>query len=830
MAQTLRPPSVPLVTHDPYFSVWSNADRLTDTPTTHWTGTKQALSALIRVDGNTYRLMGSTPIDALAMAQTSVQVLPTRTIVNFAGAGVKVAMTFTSPLLPEDLDLMSRPVTYLSVDVVSTDGRPHETSLYLDASAALAVNVADQKVVSSREKAGSLTALKIGTVAQPVLAKRGDDLRIDWGYFYLAAASKDAKFALGTNDTLESGFAQGKAPNRDDSKTPRSINEADPVAALTFSLGKVGAMTVSRRAMLAYDDLYSIQFMGKNLRPYWRRSGANATTLLTTADRDYAKIEARCAAFDTALMADLTKVGGVKYAQIAALAYREALAAQKIVADENGQPISFSKENFSNGCIATIDLIYPAGPQMLALSPSLLKASLQPIMLYGASSRWKWPFAPHDLGTYPKANGQVYGGGERTEENQMPVEESGNLLLLLGALSKIEGNTKYADQFWPTITKWAEYLADKGFDPESQLSTDDFAGHLAHNVNLSAKAIVALGAYAQMAQMRGDTATATKYRGLAERFAGQWVEGAKDGDHTKLAFDRPGTWSQKYNLVWDNLLNMNLMPKSVYESEMAFYKTKLNQFGLPLDSRRDYTKLDWTIWTATLTGKRADFDAIIAPVYDWVNATPARVPMTDWYETKTAKQSGFQARSAIGGVFLPLLTDSSVWNKWTGLDKQRPAGWAPLPVPPTVTELVPSGEKTAGVNWKYSTNTPPANWYAANFDDSAWATGAAGFGSNGTPSISVRTPWTSSDIYLRRSFESDGKTPVGAQIYGFHDEGGEIYLNGVLIGNIEGYNSSYEALMALPAGALKKGRNVLAVHCHQTQGGQGIDIGIATIK
>jgi hypothetical protein len=826
----LRPPSVPLVAHDPYFSVWSNADRLTDAPTTHWTGKTQALSSLVRVDGQTYRLMGMTPTNLLAMSQTSVQVLPTRTIYTFAGAGVSVRLIFTSPLLPEDLELMSRPVTYVTWEVSSTDGKTHDTSIYFDASAALAVNTPAQKVISTRTKVGSMTALKMGTDSQPVLAKRGDDLRIDWGYAYLAAPQRGAQFSLGANDKLEASFVNGANLPKDEAKTARAVSESDGVAAVTFKLGKVGATPVSRRAMLAYDDLYSIQFMGRNLRPYWRRNGADANALLTKASSEYESIAKRCADFDTVLMADMTNVGGAKFAQLGALSYREALAAQKIVADANGQPISFSKENFSNGCIATVDLIYPAGPQMLAMSPSLLKASLQPIMLYGASSRWKFPFAPHDLGTYPKANGQVYGGGERTEDNQMPVEESGNLIILMGALSKVEGNTKFADQFWPTLTKWADYLADKGFDPESQLSTDDFAGHLAHNVNLSAKAIVALGSFAQMAGMRGDSAAQAKYGNLAKQFASQWMEAAKDGDHTKLAFDLPGTWSQKYNLVWDNLLGLNLFPKSLYESEMAFYKTKLNRYGLPLDNRREYTKLDWTIWTATLTGNKADFEAIINPVYDWANETTARVPMTDWYETVSGKQSGFQARSAIGGVFLPLLTNQAVRTKWAAKDKGAYGNWAPLPTPPAVTELVTSGENTAGVIWKYTTQAPAGDWFSAGYDDSAWQSGPGGFGSAGTPNVNIRTQWNTPDIYLRRTFQFNGTQPAGAVLYGFHDEDADVYLNGKLIGRLEGYNTSYEGLLPIPAGALKNGTNVLAVRVHQTGGGQGVDFGIATIK
>ena len=258
----------------------------------------------------------------------------------------------------------------------------------------------------------------------------------------------------------------------------------------------------------------------------------------------------------------------------------------------------------------------------------------------------------------------MYGGGERTEDNQMPVEETGNLIILVAAIAKMEGHADFAGRYWPVLTKWAEYLREKGFDPENQLSTDDFAGHLAHNTNLSAKAIIALGAFAQLSGMRGEAAQAADYRKIAQQFADRWAATADDRDHFRLAFDQPGTWSQKYNLVWDRLLGLNLFPAAVAQKEMAFYRRTQNPYGLPLDNRRLYTKLDWITWTATLTGSRADFDAIVAPVFDFLNDTPHRVPMSDWYWTHDATKTGFQARSVVGGVFLRLLDDETTWKKW----------------------------------------------------------------------------------------------------------------------------------------------------------------------
>ena len=338
---------------------------------------------------------------------------------------------------------------------------------------------------------------------------------------------------------------------------------------------KVAAKPVSRWLMLAYDDEYSIQYFKKNLRPYWRRNGDDAAALLKKAAAEYESLKKRCEKFDAELMAALTKAGGEKYARICALAYRQCYAANKVVADANGQPLMFPKENFSNGCIGTVDVIYPMAPQFLLFSPSLTKAMLVPILDYAASPRWRWPFAPHDLGTYPLANGQVYGGGERTEENQMPVEETGNMLILLAALAQVEGNADFCAKYWPVLEKWAEYLKAKGFDPENQLCTDDFAGHLAHNVNLSAKAICGLGAFAPAVRACAARRRRRRNMGSWPRTSPQrWVKEADDGDHSRLAFDKPGTWSQKYNVVWDRILGLNLFPAAALRKEMDFYKTQ----------------------------------------------------------------------------------------------------------------------------------------------------------------------------------------------------------------------------------------------------------------
>ncbi len=652
-----RPPSVPLITHTPYFSVWSPGDRLTDTHTTHWTGSRQELMGMIRVDGKSARFLGGEWNGLEAADQVSLEITSTRSIYTFEYFGVGLTVEFLSPLIPDDLDVLTRPITYVTLNVVSVDGEKHEVSVYFEVSASLAVNTSEQRVYGARHRLGNLEALSFRSQDQEVLAKRGDNLRIDWGTFYLVASAEAA-----TSNCIQSGsvsrndfVSTGAVLTSDCMRFPREVRDDHPVAAISHKFNEVESLTQSWHLMVAYDEEYAIEYFERRLVPYWKRSGCQPGQLFKKAESDYESLRHRCIQFDEAIHGELVEAGGEKYAKIAELSYRQCLSAHAIVEDFDGTLLMFSKENFSNGCMGTVDVTYPGSPFFLRFNPALLRAQIEPILDYAATPRWKFPFAPHDLGTYPMANGQVYGGGERTEDDQMPVEECGNMLILVAALCKSEASIELAEKHWATLSKWAGYLMQSGLDPDNQLCTDDFAGHLAHNANLSVKAIVALGAFGQLCSLRGDKTRSQIIYDAAKKMSQQWCELANDGDHYRLAFDRPGTWSQKYNIAWERILKLNLFSKDVVDSEIAHYLMCQNEFGLPLDNRADYTKLDWVVWTATLPGSRSIFELLINPLYEYVNKTPSRVPLSDWHDTLTAKQIGFQARSVVGGVFIPLV-------------------------------------------------------------------------------------------------------------------------------------------------------------------------------
>lgn len=635
MCAQQQAPAYPLITHDPYFSIWSASDALNASDTRHWTGKPQPLTGMLRVDGTIWQVMGAPASGAKPAQQTHVAINATQTIYDFRCGPVLLRLTFTSPLLPDNLEQLSRPVSYISWEVKAADKSQHDVELYFGASSLIAVNEPSQEVTVTGYTSQGLSIQKAGTTEQPVLRKKGDDLRIDWGYMYVAVPSSahPVQFTGATASFEKSSAPAGKTP----------------VLSTVVSLGKVGRAPKQQLLLLGYDDIYAVEYFGKKLKAWWKRNPAhNIEQQLALAAKEYPAVIKACTAFNRSLRQSATAAGGETYARLCELAYRQSVSAHKLVAGPQNEILFLSKENFSNGCINTVDITYPSAPLFLLYNPDLLKGMLNGIFYYSESGRYTKPFAAHDLGTYPLANGQVYG-------EDMPVEESGNMIILTAAIARAEKNASYAKAHWKTLSIWAEYLLKEGFDPANQLCTDDFAGHLARNANLSVKAIVALGAYAALAQQLGETATARKYTDSAKAMARKWTQLADDGDHYALAFGQKNTWSQKYNLVWDKVLQLGLFPASVYEKEVRYYLTHQQPYGLPLDSRKTYTKSDWILWTAALTNNDADFQALIQPVYRYVTSTPSRVPLSDWHETTNGKQVGFQARSVVGGYFMKML-------------------------------------------------------------------------------------------------------------------------------------------------------------------------------
>ena len=656
-AQVSKAPAYPLITHNPYFSIWSFSDQLNESTTKHWTGKPNSILGLIKVDGKVYRFLGKEDtLNTLSIQlakQESIDMSATETKYVFTCGGIQLNLIFTSPLIISDLSILSRPVTYISMRTKSIDGKKHQTSLLVGVSSLMASNTSQQEMKANAYTSNQLNILKVGTVEQPILQKTGDNLRIDWGYAYVAANKNTSVQTIA--NILDVANALGSSANVS-AKNTTEVKGKNLFLNTLFKEETIDEQEKNHLLLVGYDELYAIQYFKENLKPWWKLDPTmTMDKLLQLANTQYNEVIQKCNQIDKIIYNDALAAGGENYAKLCITAYRQAISAHNLVkSKQNGELLFLSKENFSNGSINTVDVTYPSAPLFLAYNPELMKGMLNGIFYFSEKSGlYKQPYAAHDLGTYPIANGQTYPEG-------MPVEESGNMTILAGAIAKATGNANYAKAHWATLTQWVQFLEKEGLDPVNQLCTDDFAGHLARNANLAIKAIVGIRCYAMLAEQLGKKEIATKYTQIANDMAIKWQDLANAGDHYALTYNDKNTWSQKYNMVWDKLFGFNLFPQKVYDNEVAYYLTKQNEFGLPLDSRKTYTKSDWIAWTATLTNNQADFEKLINPVYKFSTNTPTRVPLSDWHETTNGKQIGFQARSVVGGYSIKVLQEK--WN------------------------------------------------------------------------------------------------------------------------------------------------------------------------
>ncbi len=618
----MRPPALPIINIDPYFSVWAQESPLDHL--VHWTGSFNTMVGIATVDGEEFRFLGNSYYHRNKKVPTmkieKIDYDAFSTVIVLSNDKIRLNIKFTSPTLVTDLYYASRPVAYCKVSVDSLDGKDHSVKVKFSCTEEFVLNKEGEGRAYSRNvPVDGMTVIKMGNGEQKILHRSGDDIRIDWGFFYLGVVGE----AYVDNEVYDEMYA-------------------------VFCEKEINGEALF---VFAYDDIESIVYFNDHLKAYWKKDGKTIEEAIAEAVGEYDALLKKCDDFSDKIKAEALEKGGEDYAEILLLAYRQVMAAHKLVVDNDGNNLYISKECFSNGCAATVDVTYPSAPMYLLYNPELLKGMLRPVFHYAATPEWEYDFAPHDVGQYPILNGQVY--AENRREYQMPVEECGNMIILCAAICDVENDVSFAKEHIDTLRQWSEYLIRYGLDPEHQLCTDDFAGHLAHNVNLSIKAIMGIAGFSRILDRLGETEESKRMMSIAKDYADSLVKNAANDDGSfRLAYDKPGTFSLKYNSVWDKIWNTELFPKEFYQGEIERYKKEMLTFGVPLDSREKYTKSDWLVWAACLSENKADFEHLVHPLWSAYNTMRTRVPMTDWYFCDTSHMRGFQHRTVQGGLFI----------------------------------------------------------------------------------------------------------------------------------------------------------------------------------
>ena len=739
----IRPPATPLITRSPYVSTWLDADNATGNWPRFWAGNVKAITGMASIDGKAYLFLGAPQGVPNTMAQSSLQVTPTQSIYTFQGGGVTLTVDFLSPVEASDQKRLSIPLSDITAQAKSSDGKSHTVSLYFDISGEWAHGDSNAQIVWAPEIVslaadgsganGSLMAWEVTPTSPSVLAETAD--YPDWGTALLATAIQPGlMFQSGQDSIVRGQFVSQGALTGDNDTNYRAINNRYPVFAYSLNLGSVGtAATAPWTLTLGQVRDPAVSYQGQPVPPLWKSYFGTYQSMLAFELNDYSGAESRANALDTQITAAAVRVGGMHYAALCSLALRQAFAGTELVdptqispalspALPDSEPWLFLKEISSDGNVSTVDVAYPAFPAFLYTNPELVRLLIAPLVYYPESGKWPLTFAEHDIGaSYPNANGHNDGGGEN-----MPVEETANLLIMADAYMRYTptpGNaSSYAHTHYKIFKQWADYLLTvpagvttaNALDPQFQNQTDDFTGSIAHSINLSLKGIIAVGAMGQIAAYDGNSTDAAYYQAQAKSLIRQWVQMAQsqDASHLLLQYQEPANpyspdttgepqtaWSLKYNAFPDQLLGTNLIPASVQSEEAAFYTTQEEAYGIPLDYRHTYTKTDWELWTAGATNDPALRQDIIDGIYGAFNITPDRVPFSDFYEPATARQVGFQARPVIGGVFAPMF-------QFTAPPIFRPAGGLYLG-----SQLITISEATAGAVVHYTLNgtAPTAN-------------------------------------------------------------------------------------------------------------------------
>eukprot|EP00927_Polykrikos_kofoidii_P072644 TRINITY_DN68743_c0_g1_i1.p1 TRINITY_DN68743_c0_g1~~TRINITY_DN68743_c0_g1_i1.p1 ORF type:complete len:780 (+),score=95.20 TRINITY_DN68743_c0_g1_i1:82-2421(+) len=609
--------------------------------------------------------------------QRSVHVLPTRTVFQFYVADtLSLNVTFLSTLFTDDFVQLSRPVSYVDVDIASRDGKSHSVQVYLDMSAQHVVNSCQtQKVSWKAWTQEEIVGVQMGVADQNTVDLNGDRNNLDWGYLHLAFSSNASEHKkniwAGSADVSRSAFkASGGLPVAKDEQQPRICAEDMPVLAV---VADIRATTVSRRQtfMIAYDDVDSVKFYDDKLKAYWTQRYPDIQHALIEAARDLNYMRRKSQVWDQTLFEQVIKYGQ-KYTFLMALAYRQTLAANKLVWNSKLSVMwNFQKELSTNGNMQTMDVIYPASPMFLYTNPDLLKAMLQPILAF-ANNETKVPFrqqySPHQLGVYPIADANT------EDQEDMPLENSGNMfLMLLAIVQRKHDSSWFYPRYWPMLQTWADVIAHTSEYPATQICTDDFEGPLPNNTNLGAKGIIALEAFAELCRLTESSTDCGHYSEVAKRHAQTWQEKSftsKPSAHYKLSYNDlpevPDSWSLKYNLLWQKLLKLDgpFPWDEVVPIELAYYKTKSNLFGVPMDPRHQYVKSDWLSWIAAMAEEEHDFHFFFDPIFDELNVTVDRHPFTDLYHTDTALQdrADFIARPVVGAIFAKMLVSDTSKN------------------------------------------------------------------------------------------------------------------------------------------------------------------------
>nr|GAT54330.1 predicted protein [Mycena chlorophos] len=672
-ATPFNPSAIPLAVRSPFLSSWlgqgtnGNGVPLNGGWPSFWTGQTMAWTGLAYVDGKAYTWMGVPSVSGSSFSQAtqkSVNITSTQSIFVLSAGGVDITATFLSPVEPTDLVKQSFPFSYLSVSAASNDGGSHSVSVYVDISGEW-LSGSNIWTATWQTTQGAINTHQVQLKSQAEFEEISDVSQ--YGSIYWSTQKTSGTTIQTGQDVVVRGqfLNHGTLANTFNNNF-REISNSWPVFAHAHNLGTVSSKPASALFTIGHVRDPAIEYIvqGNTLQDrslYFWTEYPTVSAGITAFYADFEAATQRANAFDAKVEADANKISP-DYAGIVALSIRQVFGAIEITTSKNAfggynknDILVFMKEISSDGNVNTADVMMPAWPLFLYTNPTLGKYMLDVNFRYQATGLYPNKWSAHDIGAnYPKATGHNDGLDEA-----QPVEECGNMLYMALSYAQKTGDNSDLKTYESLLDQWTQYLIEDSLIPANQISTDDFAGSLANQTNLAIKGIVGIGAMAEIHKLLGNTKQSANYTNIVKSYVPQFLNFAtsKTGPHLTLAYNQDDTWGLTYNLFGDKLMKLNIFNESLYEMQTAWYASHFNQYGVPLDTRHTYTKSDWQLWTASWVTNTTVRDQFITAVKNFVSDGKFGEPFSDWYDTISGQQSGFQARPVVGGHLALLVLD-----------------------------------------------------------------------------------------------------------------------------------------------------------------------------
>ncbi|KAH8919532.1 DUF1793-domain-containing protein [Atractiella rhizophila] len=661
-ALAFKPNVIPLAVRSPYLSVWKVQGY---NEPIFWPGQRMSWGAAVRVDGTTYWFLGDGGSYSTRCTESGFELTSTASIFDYDCGPVDLRATFFSPI-ETDFTKQSTPFSYFTVQVTSSDGLSHSVQVYSDITGEWVSTDHGRSVNWTTTSTSSLTYHTSTLTAPEVFAESWDSPR--WGtVYYTTPSSSSLTHQTGPYVVLRSLFAlQGSLYNVADSRY-RRIDDQTPGYAFAKDLGTVEGTSEEVVFVVGVirDPAVRWSLMGGKGEDEYRRLYSfvkwkgDVIAMMEDFVNDLEPARTRAQELDARIRDDATTLVGEEYRRIVELSARQAMATMEITTDNEGENTwVFMKEISSNGDLNTVDVYFPAMPILLYLNPSMLGLILKPHLVYSTSGYYPNKWSVHDLGVYPNAYGHNDGNDEK-----MPVEECGNMLIMMLSYAAASGDINLLVDYYELLRQWTTFLITDGLIPANQLSTDDFAGPLANQTNLALKAIVAIQSMSKISAIVGDASSSAKYSATAkdymEKF--QTLANSTTEGHLTLSYNNDKTWGLIYNAWPDKLLNLGIVPKKLLDKQTKWYKKVARNFGVQLDTRHEWTKSDWMVWTSAIVTDTDTRDVMLRGLYNFITGNRYERPFPDWYETTDGRHSGFMARPVVGGHFA-FLAEKAIAN------------------------------------------------------------------------------------------------------------------------------------------------------------------------